>query len=80
MLKIKENLKLALEGASCKIYSFLLRIFFGSGDDLMLAMFFAQRILLGKTAFADVPAKLKDQVREILVESGLEELAVETVE
>ncbi len=38
----------------------------------MMAMFFAQRVILGKTAFADVPSTLKEQVREILVESGLE--------
>lgn len=43
----------------------------------MMAMFFAQRVILGKTAFADVPAKLKDQVRELLVDAGLAELAVE---
>lgn len=43
----------------------------------MMAMFFAQRVILGKTAFADVPAKLKDQVRELLVDAGLEELAQE---
>lgn len=42
-----------------------------------MAMFFAQRIVLGKTAFKDVPAKLKDQVRELLIESGLEDLIVE---
>ena len=35
--------------------------------------------LASKTAFADVPAKLKDQVREILIESGFEYLAVEEV-
>lgn len=43
----------------------------------MMAMFFCQRVILGKTNFADVPAKLKDQVRELLIESGLEHLAVE---
>ena len=43
----------------------------------MLSMFFMQRVVLGKTAFADVPVKLKDQVRELLIESGLEHLAVE---
>ncbi len=43
----------------------------------MMAMFFAQRVILGKTAFKDVPAKLKDQVRELLVDAGLPELAEE---
>lgn len=47
------------------------------GGEIMMAMFFAQRVILGKTSFAEVPAKLKEQVRELLVDSGLEELAVE---
>ncbi len=42
-----------------------------------MAMFFAQRVILGKTAFKDVPKALKEKVRELLVESGLEELAEE---
>ena len=41
----------------------------------MMAMLFAQRVILGKTHFADVPAKLKAAVAEILVEEcGLPEL------
>ncbi len=43
----------------------------------MMAMFFAQRVILGKTAFKVVPKALKEEVRELLVESGLEELAEE---
>lgn len=43
----------------------------------MMAMFFAQRVILGKTEYKDVPAKLKEQVKEILIESGLEELVAE---
>ncbi len=42
-----------------------------------MAMFFAQRVILGKTEYKDVPAKLKEQVKEILIESGLEELVIE---
>jgi len=44
---------------------------------LMMAMFFAQRVILGKTAFKDVPAALKNGVKEILTDSGLEALCVE---
>ena len=40
----------------------------------MMAMFFAQRVILGKTAFKDVPGALKQQVADILLESGLPEL------
>lgn len=39
-----------------------------------MAMFFAQRVILGKTAFSAVPEKLKAQVAEILLDSGLPEL------
>ena len=46
----------------------------GKEGKTMMAMFFAQRVILGKTAFKDVPAKLKDQVRELLVDAGLPEL------
>ena len=45
------------------------------GDAEMMAMLFAQRVILGKTDFEAVPAKLKAQVAEILVnECGLPEL------
>lgn len=41
----------------------------------MMAMLFAQRVILGKTEFADVPAKLQEQVADILInECGLPEL------
>ena len=40
----------------------------------MMAMFFAQRVILGKTAFDEVPKTLKKQVAEILIDSGLPEL------
>lgn len=49
----------------------------GKGGADMMAMFFAQRVILGKTEFKDVPAKLKEQVREILIDSGLPELVAE---
>ena len=40
----------------------------------MMAMLWAQKIMRGKKTFADVPRLLKDQVREILIERGMEEL------
>ena len=40
----------------------------------MMAMLWAQKIMLGKKTFAEVPRLLKDQVKEILIESGREEL------
>lgn len=46
-------------------------------DEDMMAMIWAQQIMLGKRTFAQVPRLLKDKVREILIDSGMEELAVE---
>ena len=40
----------------------------------MMAMFFAQRVILGKTMFDEVPKALKAKVAEILLDSGLPEL------
>jgi len=55
----------------------ILRLIFGKGGEDMMAMLWAQKIMLGKKTFADVPRLLKDQVREILIESGMEELSTE---
>ena len=43
----------------------------------MMAMLWAQKIMYGKKTFAEVPRLLKDQVREILIESGMEILMAE---
>ncbi len=43
----------------------------------MMAMLWAQQIMLGKKTFSQVPRLLKDKVKEILVDSGMEELATE---
>lgn len=43
----------------------------------MMAMLWAQKIMLGKKTFADVPRLLKEQVKEILIESGVENLITE---
>ncbi|MFQ9125645.1 MAG: hypothetical protein ACLR4Z_01085 [Butyricicoccaceae bacterium] len=40
----------------------------------MMSMFFAQRVILGKTEFDAVPKALKKQVAEILIDSGLPEM------
>ena len=43
----------------------------------MLAMLWAIQIINGKKTFAQVPAKLKEQVREILIDAGCEDLIIE---
>lgn len=55
--------------------SLLFQILFGKGGADMMAMLWAQQIMLGKKTFAQVPAKLREQVRELLVDSGVGELA-----
>jgi hypothetical protein len=48
--------------------------FLMKGEFVMMAMFFAQRVILGKTAFDQVPKALKKGVAEVLIDSGLPEL------
>ena len=52
------------------IVSLIIKILM-KGDFVMMAMFFAQRVILGKTAFEDVPPALKPGTAELLLESGL---------
>jgi hypothetical protein len=40
----------------------------------MMAMLWTQQIILGKKTFAQVPRLLKEQVRALLIDSGMEEL------
>lgn len=45
------------------------------GEDEMMAMLYASKIVSGKKTFADVPTKLKPQVADILInECDLPEL------
>ena len=46
-------------------------------DEAMMAMIWAQQIMLGKKTYTQVPRLLKEKVREILIDSGCEELATE---
>ena len=47
------------------------------GDADMMAMLWAQQIMLGKRTFSQVPRLLKEKVREILIDSDFAELAEE---
>lgn len=55
----------------------IMRIFWGKEGDAMMAMLWAQKIILGKKTFSQVPRLLKEQVKEILIESGVEDLIEE---
>lgn len=52
-------------------------LFFMRKDDFMMAMLWAQQIILGKKTYEQVPRLLKDKVKEILIDSGMEELVTE---
>lgn len=52
-------------------------ILFGKGGEYMMAMLWAQQIMLGKKTYAQVPRLLKEKVKEILIDSGMEELVAE---
>lgn len=52
-------------------------LLFGKGGEYMMAMLWAQQIMLGKKTFAQVPRMLKDKVRELLIDSGCEDLITE---
>lgn len=43
----------------------------------MMAMLWAQQIILGKKTYSQVPAKLKEQVKDVLIDSGCEDLITE---
>ena len=55
---------------------FGLLIMSGKEEDMM-AMIWAQQIMLGKKTYAQVPRLLKDKVKEILIDSGCEDLVTE---
>ena len=59
------------------LISLLFQILFGKEAEEMMAMLWAQQIMLGKKTFADVPRLLKEKVAEILRDSGMEELIIE---
>jgi hypothetical protein len=62
------------------IRTLLCRILFGKGGEIMMAMLWAQRIMSAPTLedahalWNRVPRLLKEKVREILIESGCEDL------
>ena len=46
-------------------------------EEDMMAMLWAQQIMLGKKTYAQVPRLLKEKVREVLIDSGCEDLVTE---
>ena len=48
-----------------------------NGGKEMMAMLWAQQIMLGNKTYGQVPKLLKDKVKEILEDSGMGELATD---
>ena len=46
-------------------------------DEDMMAMIWAQQIMLGKKTYKQVSRLLKDKVKEVLIDSGCEDLVTE---
>lgn len=55
----------------------LILIFLGKEVKYMMAMLWVQQIMLGKKSFKQVPRLLKEAVKEILIDSGCEDLIEE---
>ena len=55
----------------------IFNLLFGKGGEDMMAMLWAQQIMLGKKTYAQVPRLLKEKVKEILIDSGCEDLIME---
>ena len=55
---------------------FGLLVMSGKEEDMM-AMIWAQQIMLGKKTYAQVPRLLKEKVKEVLIDSGCEDLVTE---
>lgn len=54
---------------------FVFNNFLVEGGEEMVAMLWVQQILLGKAVYEKVPPLLKERVKELLIDSGYEELA-----
>lgn len=59
------------------VFTYLFILLQNQGGKEMMAMLWAQQIMLGKKTYAQVPRLLKDQVKEILMDSGMTELVTE---
>ncbi|WQZ00089.1 hypothetical protein CS5676_0021 [Clostridium phage phiCs5676-1] len=59
------------------LLTYLIIFFQGKEGKEMMAMLWSQQIMLGKKTYEQVPRLLKEQVKEILTDSGMEELAKE---
>lgn len=59
------------------MHKLIIKILFGKEGETMMAMLWAQQIMLEKKTYAQVPRLLKEKVKEILIDSGCEDLVTE---
>ena len=57
--------------------NFIFKVLFGKEGETMIAMLWTQQIMLGKTTYEKVPRLLREQVKEMLIDSGCENLVTE---
>ena len=60
-----------------KLFNNFIILLQNDGGKEMMAMLWAQQIMLGKKTYAEAPRLLKAKVKEILEDSGMGELAKE---
>ena len=56
------------------LFQFIIKILFRKDVESM-AVIYATLIIMGKKTFADVPEKIKDKVKEVLIDLDCPELA-----
>jgi hypothetical protein len=59
------------------MHRLIFKLLYGKEGETMMAMLWAQQIMIGKKTYAQVPKLLKEKVKEILIDSGCEELVTE---
>ena len=61
----------------CNLLTNLMIMITGKDGKEMMAMLWAQQIMLGKKTYEQVPRLLKEKVKEILADSGMGDLVGE---
>lgn len=59
------------------MHRLIFKLLYGKEGETMMAMLWAQQIMIGKKTYAQVPKLLKEKGKEILIDSGCEELVTE---
>lgn len=59
------------------MHRLIFKLLYGKEGETMMAMLWTQQIMIGKKTYAQVPKLLKEKVKEILIDSGCEELVTE---